>query len=160
MERQNWKFLAFKHHRKNSVAFEPNSKVRLFSSSQKHVYTKIWNVAKFGGILNVFTFMTDLKIFEFVSKICFVAIYAVLSRFTRYCVEKNELKNWRKMTNIRYALNGVWRTKLTRLSHHTKQNFNKKTRLSNSESSAVQERGKNKWRIIYSFFKCIMSQLS
>ena len=38
-----------------------------------------------------------------VKQICFVAICAVLSRFTRFCVEKKlKKKNWRKYTNIRY----------------------------------------------------------
>ena len=42
---------------------------------------------------------------------CFFAIYAVLSRFTRFCVEKNLTKNFacgEKKTNIRY----VWKTVL------------------------------------------------
>ena len=75
---------------------------------------KMWNFAKFGGILHISTWQMwrNPKFTLFCCcKICFVTNYAVfaksvLARFTRFCVEKNWAKNWiggEKMTNMRYA---------------------------------------------------------
>ena len=75
---------------------------------------KMWNFAKFGGILHISTWQMwrNPKFTLFCCcKICFVTNYAVfaksvLARFTRFCVEKNWAKNWiggEKMTNMRYV---------------------------------------------------------
>ena len=79
---------------------------------------KMWNFAKFGGILHISTWQMwrNPKFTLFCCcKICFVTNYAVfaksvLARFTCFCVEKNWAKNWtggEKMTNMRCGT--VWR---------------------------------------------------
>ena len=63
---------------------------------------KMWNFAKFGGILHISTWQMwrNPKFTLFCCcKICFVTNYAafaksVLARFARFCVEKNWTKNW------------------------------------------------------------------
>ena len=77
--------------------------------------------------------MTDVKKSEiypvFGCEICFVAIYAifrisVLSRFTRFCVEKNWAENCmggEKMTNMRYDPKLKVRMHVLKLDNHSRK---------------------------------------
>ena len=96
----------FLHMRNVKKIYHIEKALHMINLEQNVLCGEMWRNLSCGEMFPHDRLLHMNKLTFFCCKICFVAIYAVLSRFTRFCVEKSWTKNCacgEKKTNIRYV---------------------------------------------------------